>query len=75
MIGCLFLLIIGVYLFPFPRSPLPQPVSGFNDAVIGYPRSLTRRLFLPITLRMEEEFAGNALQADTTGWMADLCIW
>ncbi|OUP35555.1 hypothetical protein B5F25_03870 [Bacteroides sp. An19] len=32
------------------------------------------RLFLPITLRKEEEFAGNALQAAAAGAMADLCI-
>ena len=36
---------------------------GFIDARRGYRKSLMRRLFLPITLRKEEEFARNPLQA------------
>jgi len=52
-----------IITFPFIGSFSPKPFWNFMDATPGYRHGFIRRLFLPITLRKEEEFARNALQA------------
>ena len=57
MIGCLFLLIIGVYLFPFARFVRWRNRFGiFTDAVHGCRMSFIRRLYRPNYASQKEEF-------------------